>query len=596
MAQTYRFHQPLADTSHEAAGYPFLLRKRRKQNTNEAAYYLAADSCSITDERGTRSIEKYEPRMKNSYVLTRREVALISVANPGAQPPRALEDLHSWLPDCAYLPNSKQGYRALQRTLNRYSRHFFEPSAFCDDKWNTICNSLRRKTSWDERFYSAWHSPIQDTFVLEETRKSRNVIALDINAMYSACLQHAIPHPAHLKRREVEGLYDAGMTLRLGLYRCRLEGPKTPFIRDHNPFTAFYNGKRMQADLSEPLQIDLNEFEIEYFSAHFQTIYIVDAVVSEKGVSHPLAKEARRSFARRMHFQAQGRPELANREKLAATFLASCSSRPVRSTHRFANREDAFRHLEISLGFNPPGDEPTAAVEDWLLKHPKFDWRQRDGAIELSHPDATSPHACHMLNQRVVAHGRVLVLQLMEHILSLDSDIQICYSNIDSVHFSLPSASLPNVLEQLKAEAVEQMGSFKIEAVTTGGLWLEPGRYWLYGDKVEKFRNRGVSSDEDPFKTSSYHLTSRELGDLHIPMIMLLRMERSMSNLRALQTGLGGLEKQRRISIGAGTSFRKYIAEVDHEGRSATARRVEAFKSLRDRLDLSCRAASTTGK
>ncbi len=399
-----------------------------------------------------------------------------------------------------------------------------------------------------------------------------------------------------MKHCVIESLYETETSLRMGLYRCKLEGPKTLFIQDHNPFTTFYNGKRMRADLSEPLQIDLNEFEVAYFSAHFQTIYIIDAVVSEKEVSHPLAKEARRSFARRRHFKAQANPALANREKLAATFLASCSSRPPKVTRCFKDEEDAFRHLENALGFAPPNDEPFASVEEWLMKHPKFAMKRGDGFVKITHPEPASPNACHMLNQRVVAHGRILVLQLMEYVLSLDADIQICYSNIDSVHFSLPSARLPNVLKQLNAKATDQMGSFKVEAITASGLWLEPGRYWLYGDKVEKFRNRSVSSVRDPFRSSSFHLISRELGELHVPMVMLMRMERSMSNLRALRTRYDGLEVQELIKINDMTEFCGYMAEVDQKGRSAANRRIEAFTALRDRLEIPCHAASMTGK
>lgn len=201
-----------------------------------------------------------------------------------------------------------------------------------------------------------------------------------------------------------------------------------------------------------------------------------------------------------------------------------------------------------------------------------------------------------MLNQRVVAHGRILVLKLMEYVLSLNSDIQICYSNIDSVHFSLPSIHLDRVLKQLEAKATGQMGSFKVEAVSTCGLWLEPGRYWLYGEKVEKFRNRSVSSSKDPFRTSSYHLISRELEGLHVPMIMLLRMERSMSNARALRTRPDGLEVQELISIAKKTTFTGYLAEIDRKGRRATEQKIEAFASLRDRLSPPCHAAHQTGR
>ncbi len=200
--------------------------------------------------------------------------------------------------------------------INRqYGSLFSSAAAFCDEKWNTICNSIRRKTPLDSRFYFAWHLPIQNVFVLEERRVDRCVIALDINAMYSACMQQKIPKTSALRHLALNRNYQSDEKLAAGLYRCRLSKPSTKFLKEHNPFRIFFCGRRLQACLSEPVEVDLNEFEISYYAHHFDQIHLIDAVISDKTVPHPLAKEAKRIFARRLSYRSHGNKPLAAREK-----------------------------------------------------------------------------------------------------------------------------------------------------------------------------------------------------------------------------------------------------------------------------------------
>lgn len=591
MSRVYRFHGPAKDSEEQS---PFLLRKRKFER-DRVPYYLASDEFTIADASGSRPIEAFsELGCSSAVTLTRREADLIALANPGSGPPLALEDTHPWLPRRSFVPDSAIGYQSLMHTLARYGKHLTATPAYCDMAWGTICNALRRKTSLDGRFQMAWHVPVQDVYVLEERRPGRTVIALDVNAMYSACMQHFIPHPAAMRLVSLGRAYVPGESLAVGLYRCELSNPSTEFIRRHNPFTTFFCGRRLGASLGETIEVDLNEFEIAYFSRHFSRIHLVDAVVADKVVPHPLAKEARRAFSRRGNYRAQGNKSLADREKYLATLLSSCGSRPGRVEKTFSSRDSAAIDLSDRFGISPPDDEPVAATDAWISRSQRFSIAGSEAGVRIVGPSASQDDGstCFMLAQRIVAHGRIHLLGLMERVLALGPEVDICYVNIDSIHFSVPTDRLDEILACLRTEASSDMGAFKIEAVTAHGLWLEPGRYWLYSDKVEKFRSRGIGAGMQPFREHAFHVTSREIGGLHIPIRASVRMDKSMSHVRTVHQGNDGLVRQSLIARDTASSFSGTLDTLESSRRRDTALRLQAFRDLKCRIEKTCSAAS----
>lgn len=200
-----------------------------------------------------------------------------------------------------------------------------------------------------------------------------------------------------------------------------------------------------------------------------------------------------------------------------------------------------------------------------------------------------------MLGQRIVAHGRIRLLKLMERVLAVDPDAQICYVNIDSVHFSLPAERLEIVLGCLQAEASEAMGAFKIEAVTKHGLWLEPGRYWLYSDDVKKFKNRSIGDAIRPFKERAHYVASRLIGDLHIPIKASVRMAKSLSYIRTLHEVGEGIVKQRLIERSWTSSFSETLDALENSRSSTTPKRLKAFEDLKYQMEQPCSVASEQG-
>ncbi|WP_143028659.1 hypothetical protein [Ruegeria marina] len=150
-------------------------------------------------------------------------------------PLQGFAPLHPWLPASHFLNDSKASFRTIVEVLDRYGFHFVNAAQFSDTKWTTICNALRTKNDYDTRFYAAWHTPIQEAFVLEERRPGRSVISIDFNAMYPACMQESFPDPSALRHVYYGRDLSPHETLPIGLYRCVLNGPASELIARHNP-------------------------------------------------------------------------------------------------------------------------------------------------------------------------------------------------------------------------------------------------------------------------------------------------------------------------------------------------------------------------
>jgi len=589
MSSCFRFHEARELPCHLEKS---LLRKRKRRSRGDLAL-LASDELTITDSAGTYPIDSYGeyPKLLPT-VLTQKEADLIALANPGRRPPLVLEAIYPWLASHPFINSSPAGFKRIEVLYGRYRRHFITAAQFCDDKWATICNAVRQKNDLDACFYSAWHLPIQNVFVLEENREDRAVVAVDFNAMYSACMQYPFPKPSSLKIVRWDRQLTTLDKPKSGLYRCRVSRPTTEFIRAHNPFRSFWSGRYLGASLDEPILVDLNEFELEFYRRHFEAIHVVHAVVSEDEINHPLAKEAVRSFARRSNFRAQGNNTLADREKFLSTLLSSCSSRPRSTRSSFGRRDQAFQFLRSEYGIAPSADEPEAAVECWLESRGRISSFTDESGTAVAGPDLSDPAACFLFNQRIVARGRVMVLEMMEAICSRIPDALICYSNIDSIHFSLPKSELDDALDWLRSIASANKGSFKVEAVTDHGLWLEPGRYWLYSQNIEKFRNRGISAGGRPFRDHTIHVESRRIGDLHIPIRFGVSMQKTMSISHSIVADQVGVRHQRLVEVGEHTSFETVLAALERNRADTVPARTRAFAQLRNDFESHCPAAS----
>lgn len=579
MPRTFRFHMqgtPFFDCEPQ----PLVKRRRRKR---EEFTLLASDSNRIKGAFGVESIESYSGLCCKNYVtLTCREADLIALANPGRKAPAALEMIFPWLPkDITYKENVDLNFAAAKRIIDKYGDLFIVPADFCDKKWATVCNSIRRKTDADSRFYTAWHLPVQDSYILEENRPNRVVVALDFNAMYPFCMQQDFPKPSTLRHVVFNQYVCPHHSLPMGLYRCKLQGPNSDFINKYNPFRSFFAGRYLQPTLSDELLVDLNEFEVLFYQKHFSSIFIIDAVVSSQSVPHPLAREARRFFARRSHYLAHNNKVLADREKFLATLLASCTHRPDCISQLFDHAFLATDFLQTNYGISDCKDDPFGLSAEWLKKQKGFSVIEKNSVVNCVTPNIKSRHACFLFNQRIVAQGRTNLLQMMENVHKIVPDVEICYANVDSIHFSFPKDFQRFVLDWLREGSSDEMGAYKIETIASGGLWLEPGRYWLYTDQIEKFKNKSIRHNGKAFANHSFHVASRQIGDLHIPVRLRNDMVHTMTDARSIEYDpLSGLERQKLVELKPGIMSSTILSLLEQNRREHIPRRVEAFSKL----------------
>ncbi|UTH47595.1 hypothetical protein KBW81_12855 [Loktanella salsilacus] len=597
MVGVFRYHGP---TLSNCVGGGKILRKR-KRGIAVGEVLVGADLAFITFKDCTKSIEEFRDCLPASYLtLTRREADLISLANPGVLPPLAIEDLYPWLPDVLFLNDSRKSFEILSHYIQKFGSKLDRATIYCNSKWGTICNSIGIKAVADARYYSAWHLPVQDVFVLEDRRPQRSVVVIDFNSMYPSCMQQEFPDPKSMHVMSCNRFVGYKETLPVGLYRCLLSGPTSEFINKYNPFRTFFMGRRLGVSLDEDIEVDLNEFEVSFFQNHFKSIFLESAVVSRKTISHPLAREAVRSFARRRNYNRQGNAPLANREKYLSTLLASCSSRPTVMKKLFRSKSDADEYILCEYGISKFKGEPIYASESWLRGGRGVSVKEVSSGFLVEGPNLTDGSACFSLGQRIVARARVVLLAKMEAIFTSIEGVEICYTNIDSIHFSIPNSKLSNVLEELSESASDAMGSFKIECVADHGLWLEPGRYWLYGEKIEKFKNRSIGSRFGAFKDYSTYVSVRKISDLYIPIKSSVGMNKSMSYTRSLQRQKSkDIVLQNIILVKASTEFTDVLNQLEENKKHSIPQRMNAFLSLKNRMErlgFSSRAASRLEK
>ncbi|WP_157084431.1 hypothetical protein [Sediminimonas qiaohouensis] len=582
MSGAFRFHLP---ASVLPSGKSIMLRKRKPQAPRDMIP-IGVDAISITDNNGTRSIYSYQDHEDNRCVtLTRKEADLIALANPGKRPPLVLEKIQPWLPMQKYRDNSIKNFNSLKYILKRYKKHIEKPGSFCDQKWKTICNSIRFKTEHDARFYLAWHLPIQDAYALEESRSNRRVIALDYNSMYPSCMQYDFPQPSTLDYVSLNRNFSEGESLRFGLYRCVLHPPISEFIRKYNPFRSFFAGRYLGAALNEPIFVDLNEFEIQYFHRHFARIEMIDGIVSEQRISHPLAREVQRSYARRRHYLTQGNKALADREKFLMTLLASTAHRPRVSRQTFTSREFAGEYLRRNFGVFLEEASPLCMSTRWMGGQKGITVSVSSESSIVNSPELFDGSTCFEFNQRIVARSRIVLLEMMERLAKEDPSVEICYANIDSIHASVPEEKCDAILATLRSESTDKLGSFKIEEVTRFGLWLEPGRYWLYSETVERFRNGSIGIKRGPFADHSISVLIKKLNDLFIPIRMNVRMDCSMSDTRTvIGDAHSGFVRQRLVEVGSQSNLATILERLERGRNDSIPRRMRKFRELQARI------------
>ena len=186
-----------------------------------------------------------------------------------------------------------------------------------------------------------------------------------------------------------------------------------------------------------------------------------------------------------------------------------------------------------------------------------------------------------MFNQRIVARSRIVLLAMMEKISRMAPKVEICYANVDSIHISVRACDFDCVNSTLRAGASTSMGGYKIEAIAEKGLWLEPGRYWLYSDRIKKFKNRSIRHRGAAFEDNSVFVINRKIGNSYIPVKFSIRMDQSMSDLRSIKYDpIDAVERQHLVEVRQGAASAEVLDALEFNRRYGIPYRMRAFRRV----------------
>lgn len=559
---------------------------RKKPRTPPVAYkIIGVDSTYFTNDEGTYPLDCYaiDTDIK-TYTLTRKEADILALSFPGSQPPIALEQVHPWLPKNKFINNSKYNYSNLKALIKKYFKHIPDTTDLSNQYWNAICNKIRFTSTLDMHYYHAWCAPIQEAYMLKDNRPNRTIVAVDFNSMYAACMQKKYPSPKKYSLIKYNRFLVSNEELPIGLYKCKLNGEASLFIKKYNPFRVFFSGKYLGLSLDAGVELYLNEFEVYFYRKHFQSIYIEEAIISEKEIAHPLAAEAKRSYAKRTSYASQGNDTLAALEKFKLVVMASCTNRPSILSRKFPSIKAVYSFLKDELYITPYPKEPIDSTLHWLDGRKGIALKQKKDHFQLKTHNTNNGSACFSLYQRTVAYSRIALLSLMEKLTTLFPEVEICYCNIDSIHFSFNKKDELRILKYLKKNASDEMGGYKIEAVARHGLWLEPGRYWLYDDSIKKYANKGLRNEKYPLNEFKTFIKNIKVDGFSIPVKRTISLANSLSDLLSIEEGCRNAVYLRKILLSSDTSYLQVMEEIRSNNSFSADVKMSAFNEMKNLL------------
>ena len=402
--------------------------------------------------------------------------------------------------DIKYSINLKRNY---QQVIEKY-RLIKQYGIFGKSLTSSILPQLRNKffktvTSrchLDSYFGMADNRPYRECFAIEEERKDRTVIALDVNSMFLHCMEKPFGEPSSLRR--VKNVSEVDFTnLPVGLFRVILKQPKTNFIRKYHPFKWTNDLEDYAFEFNDQCEVEafISSDEYDFYTNHFQSIEVLECFVFDKTMNHPLLKLGMKLFRKKQSLP-QGPRKALLKSKLV--YLHSVSNSKVFTYQKFGSMGEVVD--KISCIFNIKTKPKNSRDLSRLASNAKGKFRitKTKDDYQLAYRSIHSAKIVNSFGFEVIARSRVYMLKLLQR-LSSYPDLQICYVNVDSVHISIPAAHEKNFFEVFNNAISEKtLGKLKIEAVSKSGYWLGLGHYYLASDQeLNKFKTGMVKSPGD---------------------------------------------------------------------------------------------------
>lgn len=471
------------------------------------------------------------------YTLTKREADILLNSGLLQSMVTTFEGRYPWVSDIRFINNSRKNLSHLLKVQGKYGQHLETSGEMANKALKRVMGKVKWKSELDRYFFAAQTHAYQDVFKFTEGRPNRTIFAFDFNSMYGACLEGEFPDPKNLTFREFGVEANSLGKFQCGIYKCTLSVPKNSFIRRFHALKYNTSGQKFGFVFGDNVSAEvlLHKEEVEFYKDHFESLIVEWGIMSETSIAHPLLKTANQAYAERRNYRAQGNHSLAKKCKFTIATLYSCVAQSRRISTSFSSLRELVNYLGVEHQVVKPSDMSDVQFVNYISRLSAFDIRF-DKEFILSSPDVSHCANIYSLYSPVIAKGRIKVLRCFEHVLAFEG-AEICYSNVDSVHVSIPENSQLEFLNHMEPYLSENIGDLKLEATAKKAVWFEPGRYWLFSDNgVVKYRNLGIRNmwNPSPFSMAKRHLAKQKQFGYLTPKSYYITFMRSLSYRRKL--------------------------------------------------------------
>ena len=394
-----------------------------------------------------------------------------------------------------YISNIHKNYRELRRLLEKIKLLNIKGKSLghqlSTEYLYKIERKLRFKNKLDSYFAFAYKGGYQEVFKLKEEREDRVIIAMDFNSMYVDCMMGDFIEPKSIKYKNFRDDSVDFQILKNGLYRVVFKHIKDTFFKDFHPFKymKLNHSYYFKIEANQDIEILLFRNEIEYYMNFFEEVEIVEGFYSDKTMEHPLKKYAQRTYEERLHYKSINNETMNNLCKYKLITIHSATNSKRFKTLYFKTIESIVKYIAGKYMINFPNNmndiEKLESIQD--DNYFKF-WKHNDG-YKAKVINFNTYESIYSISAQIVANGRLKMIKVIEKFLEYDS-VEICYSNIDSLHISILKTEVDNFLLSNKNLISNKLGDLKIETISEKGYWFDVGRYWLMSDKkVDIYKN-----------------------------------------------------------------------------------------------------------
>lgn len=358
----------------------------------------------------------------------------------------------------------------------------------------STARKLPYKSDLDSNFFFAYKDPYQEVFKFKEERKDRFIIALDFNSMYLDCMRGDFCAPSSIIYRDFLSEKVAPAMLHSGVYRVRLIGAKPSFFLNYHPFLfkRFGRSHQFQMKSGDTIETLLHKNEVEYYTQFFNDFEIIEGLFSVETIAHPLLKKGLSLYDQRIYHRIRGDKISENYCKISIQHLHSATNQKKFISKEFPNLTTIRDFLSSDFNINFDGISIDEMVV-FLKRNKYFQLFDTHQGYKLSYLDTNGCGTIFSLSSQVIANARVKIIKTLERFLKHNS-VEICYSNVDSIHLSIHRDELDNFINNNKDIISNELGALKVETIADKGYWFDVGRYWLKkSSQVVLYKNKGFN-------------------------------------------------------------------------------------------------------